>query len=109
MGFIFPILDQSSKLTCAICGHTSRSGVSRFDGGCRVGYLCHTCAENSGGSVVSPWQPGDPLLPVSLRVNAWPVLAICLTGIGTAAVVFILSGVAWIALRTILLLLSPHV
>jgi hypothetical protein len=30
MGFIIPILDQSSKLTCAICGHSSRSGVSRF-------------------------------------------------------------------------------
>jgi predicted cobalt transporter CbtA len=109
MGFFIPVLDQSGKLTCAICRHTSRSGISRFDGGFRVGYLCHTCAENSGSCVVSPSQPGDPLLPVSLRANAWPVLAICLTGIGTAAVVFVLSESVWIALRTILLLLSPHV
>jgi hypothetical protein len=101
MGILIPILDQSSKLTCAICGRASRSGLSRFDGGCKAGYLCHTCAENSRGSVVSPWQPRDPLLPVSLRVNAWPVLAICLTGIGTAAVMLILNGLVWAVLRTL--------
>ena len=101
MGILIPILDQSSKLTSAICGHTSRSGVSRFDGGCKVGCLCHTCAENGGDSVVSPRQPGEPLLPISLRVNAWPVLAICLTGIGTAAVMLILNGPVWAVLRTL--------
>jgi hypothetical protein len=106
---IFPVLDQSIKFTCAFCGHASQSGVTRFDGGRKVGHLCCTCAENSGRSVVSPWQPQDPLLPVGLRINAWPVLAIFLTAIGTVGVVFTLSGLAWAALRTILLLLSPHV
>jgi hypothetical protein len=101
MGILIPILDQSSKLTCAICGHRSRSGVGGFDGGCKVGYLCHTCDENSGNSVVSPWRPGDPPLPVSLRVNVWPVLAICLTGIGAAAVMLILNGLVWAVLRTL--------
>jgi hypothetical protein len=102
MGFFVPILDQSSRLTCTICGQTSRGGVSRFQGGRTVGYLCHTCAENGGCSVVLPWQPGNPL-PVKLRVNAWPVFAICLTAIATAAVVLILNGLVGTALRTILL------
>jgi hypothetical protein len=106
---IFPVLDQSINFTCAFCGHASQSGVTRFDGGRKVGYLCCTCAEKSGRSVISPGQPQDPLLPFGPRINAWPILAICLTAIGTVGVVFILSGLAWAALRTILLLLSPHV
>jgi hypothetical protein len=108
MGFFIPVLEQSSKLTCAICGHTSRSGVSRFDGGRHIGYLCHTCAENSGQSVASPWQPRTPLLPISVRIHAWPVVALFLTAICTVAVVLSLGALAWSALWTILLLLSPH-
>jgi hypothetical protein len=91
MGFFVPILDQSSKLTCAICGQRSRSGVSIFYGRCKVGCLCHTCAG----------QPRDPLLPVSLRVNGWPAFAICLTAIAAAAVVFLLNGLVWAATRTL--------
>jgi hypothetical protein len=110
VGFFIPVLGQSNKeLTCAICGHTSRSGVTRFDGGRKVGYLCRTCGENSGQSVASTWQRGGPLLPVSMRIHAWPVLALFLTAIGIIAVAFILSALAWSALRTIVLLLSPHV
>jgi hypothetical protein len=109
MGIFIPVLDQSIKLTCAFCGHTPRGGVTRFDGGRKVGYLCRTCAKSSEHSEVSPWQPKAPVPPGSLRVNAWPVLAICLTAAGTVVVVFTLSGLAWTALRTIHLLLSPHI
>jgi hypothetical protein len=109
MGDLFvPMLVHSNKLRCAACGHTMRSGVLRFDGGRSTGYLCHTCAENSGESVASPWQPRSPLLPVSVRIHAWPVLALFLTAVGAVAVVLLLSALAWTALRTILLLLSSH-
>jgi hypothetical protein len=109
MGIFIPILYLFDQLTCANCGRTLRGGVTRFDGGRKVGYLCRTCAKNSEHSAVSPWQPKAPVPPGSLRVNAWPVLAICLTAAGTVVVVFILSGLAWTALRTIHLLLSPHI
>jgi hypothetical protein len=108
MGFFIPVLERSNKLTCAVCGHKSRSGVSRFDGGRNMGYLCHTCAANSGQSVASPWQPRTPRLPVSVRIHAWPVFALLLTAICTVAVVLSVSALAWSALRAILLLLSPH-
>jgi hypothetical protein len=108
MGSFIPLL-RSNKLTCVICGRTSRSAVLRFDGGRKAGYLCDACAGISGRYVVSLWQFRNPLLPPSLRINAWPVLALCLTALGTVAVVFILSGLAWIALRTIFLMLSAHV
>ncbi len=108
MGSVVPILNRSNKFTCAICGDTSQGGVSRFDGGLRVGYLCHVCAENSAYYILWPWKPRDPLPPANLRINAWPVLALCLTGIGTVAVVLILSGLTWSVWRTIILLLSPH-
>jgi hypothetical protein len=109
MGSVIPILGRSNKFTCAVCGKKSQSGISRLDGGRRVGYLCPICAENSGCNVVLPLQPGDLLLPVSLRINAWPVLALCLTALGTLAVMFLISGLAWITLGKINLLLSPHV
>jgi hypothetical protein len=104
MGFFVPILEQSNKLTCTICGQTFRSGVSRFEGRRKVGYLCHTCAE-SRFPIIFPWQPGGPL-PASLRANAWPVFAVCLTAIGTVAVVLTLNDLVWTALRTILLFSS---
>jgi hypothetical protein len=104
--FFVPMLVHSNKFRCATCGHKSRSGVSRFDGGRNMGYLCHTCAD--GQNVASPWQPRTLLLPVSARIHVWPVLTLFLTAVGTVAVVLLLSALAWTALRTILLLLSPH-
>ena len=92
MGFFVPILDQPNKLSCGVCGQAFRSGVTRFEGGRKMGYLCHTCGENS------PYP-----LPVSLRVNAWPVFAICLTAIGTITVVLILNALVGPALRLIVL------
>jgi hypothetical protein len=92
VGFFLPILDESEKLTCSVCGQAFRSGVSRSEGGRKMGYLCHTCGEN------------DPYpLPVSVRVNAWPVFAICLTAIGTITVVLILNELVGTALRLIVL------
>ena len=102
MGFFVPILDQSTKLICICCGQTFRSGVSRFEGGRRVGYLCHTCRETSPCSVILPGQSRDRLA-VALRVNAWPVFAICLTAIGTIAVSLTLFAIVWTSLRAILL------
>ena len=105
MGSFIPILTQPNKFTCGACGKPSQIGVSRFDGGRRVGYFCPTCAENNGCFNVLRCRPAKSFLPVNLRINAWPVLALCLTATGTVAVMSILSWLAWIALRTIL----PHV
>jgi hypothetical protein len=74
-----------------------------------MGYLCRICAENPAQSVASPWRLGTLLVPVSLRIHARPVFAIFLIGVGTVAVVLLLSALAWSAVRTILLLLSPHI
>jgi hypothetical protein len=109
MSIFIPMLVHSSAPRCATCGHKWRSGVLRFDGGRNMGYLCRACAENHGQSVASPWQPGTPLLPVSLRIHAWPVFALFLTAVGIVAAVLLLSALAWSTLRTILLLLSAHV
>jgi hypothetical protein len=98
MGLFVPILDQSNKLTCAICEQPFRSGTSRFEGGRKVAYLCRSCAESSRRSVILPGQPGDPA-STSLRINAWPIFAICLSAIGTVAVVLMLNGLGWIVLR----------
>jgi hypothetical protein len=103
MGFIGAILTQSDKLTCMFCGQEFQSGVSRFEGGRRMGYLCYACRANDLCSVVSPWHSGAPA-PASLRVNAWPAFAICLTAITTVAVIITLGG---LVLRTVLLF-STH-
>jgi hypothetical protein len=98
----FPILDLSSELTCNFRGRQFRSGVSRFNSRCKVGYLCRSCREGSLRSVILPGQSGGPL-PVSLRVNAWPVFVICLTAISAAAVALTPGWLLWNALRTVLL------
>jgi hypothetical protein len=103
MGFVVAILTRSNKLTCMFCGQQVHSGISRFVGGRRTGYLCYACRAKELCSVVSPWQVGAPA-PASLRANAWPAFAICLTAITTTAVVITLGG---FALRTILLF-STH-
>jgi hypothetical protein len=54
MGFFVPTLEQSNKITCIRCGQKFRSGVSRFERGHKVGYLCHTCGEKSPCSVILP-------------------------------------------------------
>jgi hypothetical protein len=74
MGFIGAILTRSDKLTCMFCGQQFRSGVSRFEGGRRVGYLCYACRAKDLCSDVSPRQAEAPA-PTSHRVNAWPVNA----------------------------------
>jgi hypothetical protein len=103
MGFIGAILTQSNKLTCVCCGQAFQSGVSRFEGGRRIGYLCYACRAKNLCPVVSPWHAGA-LAPASLRVNAWPVFAVCLTAITMAAAILTLGGLAF---RTILLF-STH-
>jgi hypothetical protein len=102
MGLFVPIRDQSNKLTCAICGEPFQSGTS-VESGRKVGCPCCSCAENSRCLVILPGPPGD-LSSISLRINAWPIFAICVSAIGTVAVVLILSGLGWIVLRTMRLL-----
>jgi hypothetical protein len=103
MGFIGAILTRSHKLTCMFCGQEFQSGTSRFDGRRRIGYLCYACRAKDPCCVVLPWHARAPV-PASLRVNAWPVFAICLTAITTAAVILMLGG---LVLQTILLF-STH-
>ena len=60
MGFISAILTQPNKLTCIICAQEFQSGISRIDGGRRIGYLCYACRAKDLCSLVSPWHAGAP-------------------------------------------------